>query len=93
VKFEDLTPQQRRELDDWGHAASARVAANESEVAAGSPQPLLELARLRYQRRIIEEKTAQAVEEARRQGDSWHKIGLALGTTAEGARKRHRQPA
>jgi hypothetical protein len=57
-----------------------------------SVPPLMELRRLRYQRRQLEEELARMVQVARGEGDSWHKIGLALGTTAEAVRQRYRQP-
>jgi hypothetical protein len=93
MRLEDLSPEQRQELEAWGRAESARLVAGTAETPGATTEPLLELSRLRYQQQMIERHKAQVVKQAREEGRSWHKIGQALGTTAEAARQRYRQPA
>jgi hypothetical protein len=45
---------------------------------------------VRYRRARLEHDAVAAVRAARGEGASWHKIGLALGTTAEAARRRYK---
>ena len=53
--------------------------------------PLIQISRMRYERRRLDEETRRLVGLAREAGESWHRIGLALGITAEGARQRYRE--
>jgi hypothetical protein len=50
---------------------------------------LLEIRQARFQRAYAERHLADAVTQARAEGLSWHKVGLALGTTGEAARQRY----
>lgn len=77
-------------------AAWAEEMADEFEAGIvatpGEPvPPLIEISRMRYERRRIEDETRRLVRVAREAGESWHRIGLALGITAEGARQRYRE--
>jgi len=51
-----------------------------------------ELDRLRTQLEQATQRQKRAVQRARDTGASWHQIGLAMGTTAQGAHKRFRRP-
>lgn len=88
-----LTPSQLDELEAWGAQMADRFEQGIDATPDAELPPLFELSRLRYQRRRVEEETSRAVAAARAEGDSWHRIGLALGTTAEAARQRYRQAA
>jgi hypothetical protein len=85
---DELTDEQRAELEHWASEMAARFE-HGIDATPGTPlPPLMELRRLRYQRRRIDEAMPGLVQAARQEGDSWHKIGLALGTTGEAARQR-----
>lgn len=80
----------REELNSWAEQM-ADAFEKGIEPTPGQPvPPLLELSRMRYERRRIDEETTRLVAVAREAGESWHRIGLALGVTAEGARQRYR---
>ncbi|WP_157087083.1 hypothetical protein [Piscicoccus intestinalis] len=86
LSTDDLT-----ELNLWGEGVADQYEAGITPTPGASVPPLLELQRLRYERRRIEEETRRLVAAAREAGESWHRIGMALGVTAEGARQRFRQ--
>jgi len=50
---------------------------------------LLAVRRVAYQRALLERELLQAVNDARRAGASWTKIGQELGTSGEAARQRY----
>jgi hypothetical protein len=56
--------------------------------AVKDPATLANLQRQAALRRMMDDTLASYVELARREGHSWHAIGVALGITGEGARKR-----
>ncbi|MDR1186676.1 MAG: hypothetical protein LBK95_04370 [Bifidobacteriaceae bacterium] len=90
MKLDDLSSAERTELEAWGSDMADRFEAGIEATPDAKIPPLVELRRLRYQRRLIDQGISGQVKEARSQGDSWHRIGLALGTTAEAARQRYR---
>lgn len=96
MRFEDLNAKQRRTLEALGDELSAEL-----EVMSPTPSdpmkdrnwdPAIELRRLAFQRSYVEGLISRTVRASREQGKSWHKIGTALGVTAEAARKRYRKP-
>lgn len=91
MKLDDLTPVQRTELEAWGANLADQFEAGITPNPNAQIPPLMEIRRLRFQRRQIDEETVRLVTAARHDGDSWHKIGQALGTTAEAARQRYRE--
>lgn len=81
--------------DDTKLIAWAEEKADEFEAVIiptpGAPvRPLIQISRMRYERRRIDEETRRLVAVEREAGESWHRIGLALGITARGARQRYR---
>lgn len=50
---------------------------------------LLALRRAAYQRALIERELVERVQQARKAGASWTKIGNELGTSGEAARQRY----
>ena len=78
------------ELNDWAEGIADRFEAGITPTPGADVPPLVELHRMRYERRRIDEETRRLVAVAREAGESWHRIGLALGVTAEGARQRYR---
>jgi hypothetical protein len=58
------------------------VASEEREITVAT------LEAIRRRRRRLEDQEAAIVGQLRQQGTSWHQIGVALGITAEGARKK-----
>ena len=93
TRIDDLTKTQRAELEAWADKAADHFEEGTEATLGATIPSLMELRRLRYQRRMIDEETSRLVQVARDEGDSWHRIGLALGTTAEAARQRYRQAA
>lgn len=91
-----LTPKQRRELEKIGWELSEAIERDDYEpgtfYAIDELPPDLALfdAKLQYTLAIREadRKLAESVKKVRDEGYSWHKIGVRLGMTAEGARKR-----
>jgi hypothetical protein len=93
MSIEDFTAGQRAELEAWAAQVADRFEAG-IEATPGADLPrLMALRRLRYQRRQVENEISRLVRAARTEGDSWHRIGQALGTTAEAARQRYRSAA
>ena len=91
MRIEDLnlTPAERTELEAWGEQTSVYFEKEFAATPGATVPPLVELRRVRYSRARLEREAIQFVSAARREGDSWHKIGQALGTTAEAARRRY----
>ncbi|MDR2895995.1 MAG: hypothetical protein LBV30_05035 [Propionibacteriaceae bacterium] len=86
-----ITPEDLATLTEWAKDIEPQF--EDMTVSIGvSPSPLLEIRRLRYQRQLLDAKLSQTVQRARSDGDSWHKIAMALGVTAEAARQRYREP-
>lgn len=81
------------ELDAWAEGVADQFEAGITPSPGEPVPPLIQLQRLRYERRRIDEETRRLVAVARNGGESWHRIGLALGVTAEGARQRFRTPS
>lgn len=92
MKLNELSTQERQELEVWARQTAAQFEQGIEATPGATIPPLMEIRRLRFQRRKIDEATSQLVQTARDQGDSWQRIGMALGTTAEAARQRYRQP-
>lgn len=90
-----MTPQEREALELWGAERAADIAA-QAEPGDGDVlddpnfDPAVELWRLSWQRRSLEESIAATVAQARERGQSWNTIGRAMGVTAEAARKRYK---
>ncbi|MDR0594707.1 MAG: hypothetical protein LBG60_15960 [Bifidobacteriaceae bacterium] len=92
MRPEDLriTAAELAELEAYGERAAAYFERDFAASDGADLPPLVELRRVRYGRARLERDAVEAVGAARRDGASWHKIGLALGTTAEAARRRYR---
>ncbi|MDR2566845.1 MAG: hypothetical protein LBC97_12495 [Bifidobacteriaceae bacterium] len=90
MRANELTGAERAELEAWADDLADRFEAGIEATPGARVPPLVELRRLRYQRRLVDQGITAQVRQARAEGDSWHKIGLALGTTAEAARQRYR---
>jgi predicted HAD superfamily Cof-like phosphohydrolase len=88
----NLPPDVAQELEAWGSEMSRRFEDGIDATTAAEP-PLMRLRRLRYRQRRTQEEIAEAVNQARATGESWQKIGGALGVTAQAARQRYRRPA
>lgn len=86
-----LAPAERAELEAWGEQTAAYFEDEFAPTPGAAVPPLVELRRVRYSRVRLEREAIQLVIAARREGDSWHKIGQALGTTAEAARHRYKE--
>ena len=86
----NLTDQDRADLEAWGEQSAEYFESNFIPTPDAGVPPLIELRRVRYSRARLEKEAAQMVSAARSQGASWYKIGLALGTTAEAARRRYK---
>jgi hypothetical protein len=93
MKMDDLTAEQHAELEAWAAQTAIRFEEGIEATPGAEVPPLMELRRLRYQRRNIDVAISRLVQAARHEGDSWHRIGMALGTTAEAVRQRYRQTA
>ena len=93
MKIDDLhlTPTERAELEAWGERSASYFEDGFMPTPGATVPPLVELERVRYSRVRLEREAVESVVEARREGASWHKIGQALGTTAEAARRRYRE--
>lgn len=95
MRIEDLnlSDADRRELLAAGERAADAFENDFAPDPAATVPPEIALRQIRFQRVQLERETVQLVVQARSQGMSWHKIGLALGTTAEGARRRYHTAA
>ena len=85
-----LTDEDRADLQAWGEHAADYFEHDFIPTPGADVPPLVELRRVRYRRARLEREATQMVDAARSQGASWYKIGLALGTTAEAARRRYK---
>ena len=86
----NLTDEDRADLQAWGEDTAKYFEDDFIPTPGADVPPLVELRRVRYSRVRLEKEAAQMVAAARSHGASWYKIGLALGTTAEAARRRYR---
>ncbi|MCL2455130.1 MAG: hypothetical protein FWD18_07530 [Micrococcales bacterium] len=92
----NLTPEQRAELEAWGAVQADRLEALDParlELKPINELPPEEALRHAADKRAIALRQAdrelqEAVDQARAQGWSWHKISVPLQMTPEGARKR-----
>jgi hypothetical protein len=89
----DLSPAEAAELEALGERAAGYFEREFEPTGGAAVPPLVELRRVRYRRARLEQEAVEAVRAARQSGDSWHRIGLALGTTAEAARRRYKDAA
>ena len=83
----NLTDGDRADLEAWGEHTADFFESDFTSTSGAEVSPLDKLRRVRYSRACLEKEAAQMVNAARSQGASWYKIGLALGTTAEAARR------
>ena len=91
-----LTPEQLAELEAYGAALADKIERDDYPVGtvyeAGGEPPEIALKMLSLQRAAmiyqLDKQMQDAVDKARAEGLSWHKIALPLGMTAEGARRR-----
>jgi hypothetical protein len=90
-----LAPQEAKELEAFGERwADYFESEFEPELAAQAPVPPEALLRqAAYAAAHAQGRVARAVDMAREAGLSWHKIGLVLDLTAEGARRRYGRKA
>jgi len=86
----NLTDKQKAEFNAYAAEVSDLFDKGITPTEGAKPPVLMELKRLRFQRMSLEKDMAALVVQARRDGNSWHKIGLALGTTGEAARNRYK---
>ena len=97
MRLEDLTDEQRTELDEFGASAGDRFEALDPDavtvvrIADLPPSDALTYAAHRAAALEAEAQAVrrEAVARARAAGLSWHSIALPLGVTAEGARRRY----
>ena len=92
----NMTPEQRAELEEYGSALADKMQADDYEAGPaftpGALPAALALRDVAVRRAVtlrrLDEEMQTAVDAARAEGLSWHKVAIPLGMTAEGARKR-----
>ena len=78
------------DLEAWGEHTAKYFEDDFIPTPGADVPPLVELRCVRYSRARLEKEASQMVDAARSHSASWYKIGLALGTTVEAARRRYK---